>query len=428
MSVHVWLVLIDLAAVVVLVARRFDVRLVLLVGALPLFAARSGMGEMLDKLVKEMSNAATIVPIGSAMGFAYVLKTTGCDREMVRLLLSPLKRVPWMLVPGGVLAGYLVNTTIVSQAGTAAVLGPILIPLLRAGGLSAATSGAVLLLGASMGGELFNPGAVEMRKLSELTGLTGHELVARQAPLNFVACGSALLTFWFLTRGRRPADPKREAEALGDEPIRFLKAMVPTIPLVLLTADAALGGSSLLASLVGPSKILAAMLIGVALAILIVPGSLRDAASSFFEGAGYAYTHVISLIVAASTFAEGVRLSGLIELMVETLAQWPSLTAAATTLIPWALGVISGSGIAPAVAIMEFFVPAADGLGLDPVRVGALASLGAHFGRTMSPAAAVVAMSSRLADERPSALIRGVSIPLLVGLAVMIAVTLLRIV
>ena len=36
-------------------------------------------------------------------------------------------------------------------------------------------------------------------------------------------------------------------------------------------------------------------------------------APAFFEGAGYAYHHVISLIVAASTFAEGVRLSGLIE-------------------------------------------------------------------------------------------------------------------
>ena len=77
MSVHVWLVLIDLAAVVILVARRLDVRLVLLVGALPLFLARAGVAEMLDKLVREMSNPATIVPIGSAMGFAYVLKTTG---------------------------------------------------------------------------------------------------------------------------------------------------------------------------------------------------------------------------------------------------------------------------------------------------------------------------------------------------------------
>jgi DcuC family C4-dicarboxylate transporter len=428
MNPTIWLVLLDLVVVMVLITRRLDVRLVLLLAALPLFAAKAGTAAMVGKMAAEMSNPATIVPICSAIGFAYVLRTTGCDRELVRLLLSPLRRAPWLLVPGGVLSGYLVNTTIVSQTGAAAVLGPILIPLLRAGGVGAATAGAVLLLGCSLGGELFNPGAVELRKLSELTGLSGHQLVARQAPLNFVACGSALLAFWFLTRRRSPAESARLDEGATAEPIHAIKAMVPTVPLVLLTVDAALGAASPLAAMVGPSKILAAMSIGVALAGAIVPGAIRELASSFFEGAGYAYTHVISLIVAASTFAEGVRESGLIELTVQALGDWPTITVIAATFVPWSLGVVSGSGIAPAVAIMDFFVPAAEGLGLDPVRLGTLAALGAHFGRTMSPAAAVVAMSSRLADERPSELLRRVALPLLFGMVVMIVVSLLGVV
>ena len=54
------------------------------------------------------------------------------------------------------------------------------------------------------------------------------------------------------------------------------------------------------------------MLIGIVAAGLASPGSTGAWPPSFFEGAGYAYHHVISLIVAASTFAEGVRLSGLI--------------------------------------------------------------------------------------------------------------------
>ena len=90
---------------------------------------------MLVKMVAEMANPATVVPIGSAMGFAFVLRMTGCDQHLVELLLVPIRRVRPLLVPGGIAAGYLINTTIVSQAGTASVLGPILIPLLRAGGL-----------------------------------------------------------------------------------------------------------------------------------------------------------------------------------------------------------------------------------------------------------------------------------------------------
>ena len=134
---------------------------------------------MLVKLAAEMANPGTVVPICSAMGFAFVLRMTECDQHLVRLLLRPLRTVRVLLIPGGILAGYLINTTIVSQTGTAAVLGPLLIPLLRAAGLGAETAGAILLLGSSMGGELFNPGAVEMRKLAELTGLSGGQVIAR---------------------------------------------------------------------------------------------------------------------------------------------------------------------------------------------------------------------------------------------------------
>jgi DcuC family C4-dicarboxylate transporter len=267
-----------------------------------------------------------------------------------------------------------------------------------------------------------------MRKLSDLTGLTGRVLVARQAPLNFTACGAALLAFWFLSRRRSPDEEASEAPEPSVEPIRPFRAIIPTLPLVLLTADAALGAASPLATFVGSSKILAAMLIGVAFAGASAPASIRGLAASFFEGAGYAYTHVISLIVTASTFAEGVRQSGLNGLIVHTLANWPSVAMIAAALVPWGLGIVSGSGIAPAVAIMDFFVPAAEGLGLDPVRIGTLASLAAHFGRTMSPAAAVVAMSSRLVDAPPFELLRRVAPPLLFGLLVMIVVSLLGII
>ena len=118
---------VDLVVVTVMVVRGFDVRLVLLVGALPLFLATGTMKAMLAKMVAEMANPNTVVPIGSAMGFAFVLRTTGCDRHLVELLLVPIRRVRMLLVPGGIAAGYLINSTIVSQAGTASVLGPILL-------------------------------------------------------------------------------------------------------------------------------------------------------------------------------------------------------------------------------------------------------------------------------------------------------------
>ncbi len=423
----------DLVVVIVMVALGFDVRLVLLLGALPLFLATGTMSQMLTKMVAEMANPATVVPIGSAVGFAFVLRTTGCDRHLVELLLVPIRRVRPLLVPGGIAAGYLINTTIVSQAGTASVLGPILLPLLRAGGLGPAQAGAVLLLGASMGGELFNPGAVEMRKLAELTELPGRVLVHRSAGLNLAACSAALVTFWLMTMRRtsRPSPATEEGgpQEKADEPpfrVNLFKAIIPILPLAILMGDPLLGERSPLHAIEGPPRILAAMLIGIVAAGLASPASIRTLAPAFFEGAAYAYHHVISLIVAASTFAEGVRLSGLIAVVIRSIARWPDLALTAGMVAPWGLAVISGTGIAPAVAVMEFFVPAASSMGLDPVRLGTVSALGAHFGRTMSPAAAVVMVCSTLAHARPIELIRHVAPPLLVGGAVLLTAAILR--
>jgi DcuC family C4-dicarboxylate transporter len=105
--------------------------------------------------------------------------------------------------------------------------------------------------------------------------------------------------------------------------------------------------------------------------------------------------------------------------MVQVLIGWPKAALIVGTLAPWALAVISGTGIAPAVSIMEFFVPVTASMKLDPVRLGTVAALGAHFGRTMSPAAAVVIMSARLAGVPASG--RRVTIPLLIGGLVLIA-------
>jgi C4-dicarboxylate transporter, DcuC family len=436
-QIAVAVAVVDLVTVTVLVARGFEVRMVLLLAALPLFAVMGRLPAMLAKLVAEMANPGTVVPICSAMGFAYVLRFTGCDAHLVRCLVRPLQKVRVLLMPGGILAGYLINTTIVSQAGTAAVLGPILIPVLRAGGLGPVSAGAILLVGSSMGGELFNPGAVEMRKLAELTGLSGAEVVGQSVWLNLMACTAVVAAFCLQARRfdrRLVGDNTEDTQAAEgpDDPkavrVDPIKAMVPILPLVILGVDAYIGPNALTRPIEGPSKILAAMLIGVVAAGATRFREAGGVSATFFEGAGYAYSHVISLIVAALTFAEAIRLSGLIELIIQTILPWPPVAKVVAIVAPWALAIISGSGIAPAVSIMDFLVPAASSMGIDPVRLGALTALGAHFGRTMSPAAAVVMISARLSETNTSDLIRRVALPLFAGGAVLLTAALLGVV
>lgn len=421
----------------VFLVRRADVRLTLALSAAALFALAGKFTDLLTKMAAEMANPETVVPICSALGFAYVLRLTGCDRHLVQLLVKPL-RLPifrFLLIPGGIAVGYLVNTTIVSQTGVAAVVGPILIPLIRANGYAAETAGSLLLLGSSMGGELFNPGAVEIGTLSQLTSVSRHDLVRQTAPINLIACAVTLLTYWYMTvrwEKRRAASPsevvaEETASDVEAEQEQFrvnpFKALVPIVPLALLATFPFL---QMPKEINGYIPILLAMLIGVTIAALTAPKQAGKISGAFFEGAGYAYTHVISLIIVAKIFTEGIKANGLMELLVGALAGQPILAVLASILLPFLLAIICGSGIAPTVAVMNVLIPVTARLGLNAIATGATTAMAAHFGRTMSPAAAVVALSAQLSGADPLSLVRRVALPLLAGIATLFLLSLWR--
>src|ERR1051325_1136320 len=131
-------------------ARRADVRLVLALCAFALFTIAKRLSDFFVTFAQEMANPKFVVPICSAWGFAHVLRLTGCDAHLVRLLLQPVRRARWALIPGGVVVGFLVNTAVVSQTGTASVVGPLLVPLMLAAEIPPVIAGAALLLGSSM--------------------------------------------------------------------------------------------------------------------------------------------------------------------------------------------------------------------------------------------------------------------------------------
>ena len=164
--------LLIIAAAVYAILRRMDVRLVLLVAAMLLGAIGTSLVEVKDGLTSvvrvfltTLSNEQFVVPICTAMGFAHVLRLTGCDQHLVHLLVRPLQRVRLFLIPGAVLVGFIVNIPVISQTSTAVAIGPVLVPLLLAARISPLTTGAALLLGASLGGELINPGAPNAEKV-----------------------------------------------------------------------------------------------------------------------------------------------------------------------------------------------------------------------------------------------------------------------
>lgn len=449
------------------IVRQIDVRLALLTAALLLGLLAGKPWNIVQKFATTFVGEQYVVPICTAMGFAYVLRHTLCDQHLVHLLTDPLRRVKPLLIPGAVLVGFIVNIPVISQSSTAVAIGSVLIPLLIATRISPVTAGSALLLGASIGGELFNPGAPEFRTVIReigklgLSAPSGTDLVRAIVPLNLLHLTVSTAVFWWISaRAERAyAKDQERLEAMEPDPalprfrVNVFKAMVPLLPLVLLFLVApplqvftvphewlvGAGEPSVLlreaAERLNDAKLRDAAsnpfdsrMIGVAMLIGVIVAALTDrhktlsAAGAFFEGAGYAFTHVISLIVAATCFGEGVKLIGLDTVVGGLIRSLPHFLLPAAGFLTLAFAFVCGSGIAATQSLFLFFSEPAAQVGVSPMHTGLVTSLGAAAGRTMSPVSAVALMCASLTETRPVDLVRRVAPPLLAGiLAVVLA-------
>jgi DcuC family C4-dicarboxylate transporter len=440
------------------IVRGGEVRLTLLLSALLLGCLAGQPDALVRTFLTTLVSERFVLPIACSLGFAYVLRQTECDRDLVLLLLKPIRHIRPLLLPGTVIVGVLVNVPVVSQMSTAILVGTVLVPLLRAARFSPATIGSALLLGCSLGGDLLNPGAPEARSVSEATAtvFSSPRWIAQVLPLLAVELGVATLLFWLLSlrveaRFLKEAESRSDADAgqrESDSPeqiapsrIHPVKALVPFVPIVLLfitslpepfrvisvpkdwLVDVAHfeGKQSELQASFDCRLIGAAMLIGVVVAALTSRKCVAQTARTFFEGVGYAFTNIISLIVGASCFGEGVKRIGLAALLGRLLETWPSLLSPAAVGLPLSFAFLCGSGMATTQSLFAFFVEPAHQLGYDPLRLGAVVALAASAGRTLSPVAAVTLMCATMVDVPPMQLVRRLTLPLLGGILAVLA-------
>ncbi len=432
-----------IAAAVYLLVRRVEVRLVLFGAGLLLATIAAKPLAVFDTFTGAMV-AAMVAPICAAMGFAAVLGATGCDRHLVRLLLAPLRRARWLVLPGGMLAAYLVNMAVPSQTSTAAALGPVLVPLLFAAGAGPEVAGAALILGASFGGDLLHPAAQDVLAVAGVTGLPAAALSARVVPASMAGALVAFLVFSLLNRrAGRQGDQGATGEgvvtaAQTEAPPRLsvVKALIPLVPVALLllasSGWAPLGWLLRVPEgedwerLKGALPVVRAMLLGTLLAAAVGWREVQHVTRSLFEGMGAAYGGIISLTITAQCFGAGLAAVGLSKALVGLLGGSGLFARVLAVAFPWALATLSGSGSGPILTFAETFLAHLDTPRYDPVTLGTVACLAGAFGRTMSPVAAVVVYSAGLVGVSPIALVRRLVPALLAGAAAALAVAILR--
>jgi len=431
-----------LAALIIVAAvwavfRGLDVRLALMIAALALGGMAGDLRPVIRKFLATFSDEKFVVPICSAMGFAYVLRLTECDQHLVQLLTRPLRKARVFLIPGVILVGFLVNIPVISQTSTAVCLGAVVVPLMKAAGLRSITIGSTILLGASIGGELLNPGAPELLTVAKNQNCDSRDVIPAVSRLVFYHLAIATVIFWWMSlRAERRMPPiEQEVEtATTTFRINYFRAMVPIVPLVLLFVtgpplsffkvplDWVVDPGLKDADKIFPTRLIGlAMIIGVAVAVLAAPRQAAQVPKAFFEGAGYAFAGIVSLIVTANCFGVAIEQIGLADALSELIRAAPNLLIPLAASVPLAFGALSGSGMASTQSLYGFFVKPAESLGIDRLDLGAIVSIAAAAGRTMSPVAAVTLMCSTMTQMNPFTLAKRVAGPLLLSWAIVIA-------
>ena len=405
-------------AVIYLLLKRHESRMVL-IGAGILMAIVAGKPmAALDAFAKSMTNAGLITSVCSCMGFALVMKYTGCDKHLVELIGKLLKKMGFLLIPGATIATFIVNIAIPSAAGCTAAVGVILIPILMSAGVHPAMAAAAVKSGTF--GSMLSPGLVHNAVIAKLANVPVTEVISRHMASDVfgMLIAAATLTVLAIVLKENKGHEPETAKINDDFNVKLIYAAMPLLPVIILL----LGSTKVVPILA--MGVPNAMLIGAIVSLLITRSNPTELTKSFFDGMGNAYANIIGIIISVGVFVAGLDALGLVKALIATMLNSTGIIKVAATFGPFLLALISGSGDAATVAFNEAVTPHAAEFGLRAIDMGSMASLAGTLGRTISPIAGATIIAAGIAGVDPMEVCKrnglGIFIALLVGMVLLL--------
>lgn len=401
-------------AVIYLLLKRYESRMVLIAAGLLMACIAGKPLAALDAFAKSMANAGLITSVCSCMGFALVMKYTGCDKHLVNLIGKVLKKMGFLLIPGATVATFIVNIAIPSAAGCTAAVGVIFIPILMAAGVHPAMAAAAVKSGTY--GSMLNPGLVHNGVIAKLAGVQITEVISHHMladVLGMLVAAASLTVLAIVLKENKGHAPADAVEEEGFK-IKGLYALMPLLPVIILL----LGATNLVPSL--KMGVPHAMVIGAIVSLAVTKSNPTKLTKSFFDGMGDGYANIIGIIISVGVFVSGMTSLGLVKALIDSMLDSAGFVKIAATFGPFVLAMISGSGDAATVAFNEAVTPHAVKFGMQAIDMGSMAALAGTLGRTMSPIAGATIIAAGIAGVDPMEVCKrnslGIFLALLIGM------------
>ena len=407
------IVLLTIAALL----KRWETRLVLITAGLAMGIISLAPNIALGNMMKNMTNASMILAICSSLGFAAVVSMTRCDVHFVGLLVKPLGKLGFFLLPFCMLVASCVAIAIPSAAGCAAALGPTMIPLMVRAGFRPAIAGAAII--GSIIPSALSPGSSHNVWVAKISNMEVMDLIVQFAPKILVLCALNIIMVTAMIFVFR--DYKKNADNQGDvfevasdargelpEHVNFFYAIAPILPIVLLM----LGATCVPALKMSVAE---AMIYGTIYTLLVTRANPEKLTKEFFNGMGKGYANILGIIVAAGCFAGGLQAAGVIDALIESLRDSKDIGALAAYFGPFLMGVLTGSGDAAGHAFNQAVTPYAAEFGMKVPNLGVVASLSGALGRMCSPIAGATLVVAGMIKASPLEVSKRMAIPMIVN-------------
>lgn len=394
-----------------LLIKRYEARMVLVAAGIIMCACAGNPMAALNSFAKGMGSSM-ISSACSSMGFALVMRFTGCDKHLINFLAKGLTKVHFLIIPGVVLATFAVNMALPSAAGTAAAAGAIFIPIMMGAGIHPAMAAAAVKCGTY--GSMLNPGLAHNPFVAKIAGVGVMDVIAFHYKANLASLVIAAITITVIAYMTHE-NKDHFAEGLELEEnfkVNYLYALMPIIPIAILL----LGATKIVP--IFKMGVAQAMIIGCILSLAVTRTNPAELTKSFFDGMGKAYADIIGIIISAGVFVAGMNAMGLVKAFTNAMLNNPAIVKIAASVGPFLLGLIVGSGDAATFAFNEAITPHAADFGMTPVQMGSMATLGGTLGRTMSPIAGATIIVAGIAGVNPMEIAKRNALPMVLAMVV----------
>lgn len=371
--------------------------------------------------VKQVSGIGLLIMV--AGGFAAYMDRIGAARALVNVCITPLKPLssPYLIMVFGYLIGQMLCMVIPSAAGLAMLLLVALYPILVGVGVSPVASAAVIV---TCSGMAMGPGSGTSNLAARVAGMDPIiYFVQCQLPVVIPSLVIIAICHYFVQRyyDRRNDDVYTEENiknTVEQRSVPVWYALLPPLPIALMIIFSPLTFSS-----IRLNTISALLLVWIAVVVLEmirrreVKEVLKDG-SCVFKSMGSMFTSIVALIICTEFFANGLKITGLIDALIVHAQNLGLGLNGMTVVLTGVVGIVSvltGSGVGAFSSFAALAPDVASGLGGSAASFVNPMQLSCGIMRSISPVAGAMIAMAGAVGVTPVALIRRTFIPMMAG-------------